>query len=428
LGFIALDLDPGATDEPDPGIVFPSRVPSEEPMAEDKSKKPKIDLKARLGKTSQGAAPAGIAPIAPTPSATGSQPPPAASADGTPVPQVVPPPSLKPTGIAPPPGIAPAGISLPPFARPAQPQPKAKPVSAEQQTIKVEVSEEVEAQRKKARRNVVIAGVIASVVGLAIGFLAGGRSESTGRASRAVKGAGALEADVKTATQKLKEFGAVLDQGLDDLDHKKYPGDLLTALSSTQIPFDETKFEGKYVGDLPPKTMRLLFSYTRGVADVNDKKDSLKNLLGILKPDVEKAWAEEKKPVFNLSVIFKGGGDKTTVELVRNKEPFEIDKWPADYTVIGKEVREGRRVDADKKVTRWVKGDLTGSSPIAMPVDPASSNDFTNERVVLQLKKGILDIKTMLEGDKSNPQAETSGLLKDGDVLNAQLNEISLKK
>ncbi len=399
-------------------------------MAEDKSKKPKIDLKARLGKSSQGAAPAGIAPVMPAPSAPGSQPPPAVSADGTPVPVPPPPTSLKPTGIAPPPGIAPAGISLPPFGpRPVQQAaPKAKPVSAEAQTIKVEVSEEVEAQRKASRRNVVIGVAIASVVGIGIGFLAGGRSESTGRASRAVKGAGELDGLVKTATQKMKEFGAVLDQGLDDLDHKKYPNDLLNALAATQIPFDESKFEGKYVGDLPPKTMRLLFSYTRGVSDVNDKKDSLKNLLGILKPDVEKAWAEEKKPVFNLSVIFKGGGDKTMVELVRNKEPFETDKWPADYTVIGKEVREGRRVDADKKVTRWVKGDLTGSSPLAMPVDPSSSNDFTNERVVLQLKKGIVDIKQMLEGDKSNPQAETSGLLKDGDVLGAQLNDISLKK
>ncbi len=397
-------------------------------MAEEKSKKPKIDLKARLGKTVQGVAVPGMGPAMPAPSGSGSQAPPAVSADGTPLPVVPPPISLKPTGIAPPPGIGGGGISLPPFGPRPAPQPKAKPVSAEQQTIKVEIGEEIEAQRKQSRRNVIIAGSIAAIVGLGIGFFAGGRSESTTRSGHAVKGAGSLEADVKTASQKLKEFGAVLDQGLDDLDHKKYPGDLLTALAATQIPFDETKFDGKYVGDLPPKTMKLLISFTRGVSDVNDKKDGLKNLLGILKPDVERAWAEEKKPVFNLSVIFKGGGDKTTVELVRNKEPFETDKWPADYTVIGKEVREGRRVDADKKVTRWVKGDLTGSTPLSMPVDPSSSNDFTNERVVLQLKKGINDIKVRLEGDKSNPQAETSGIIKDGEVLNSQLNEISLRK
>ena len=166
-------------------------------MAEEKSKKPKIDLKARLGKTVHGVAAPGFAPPAPGPIGTGSQPPPAASADGTPVPIAPPPVSLKPLGIAPPPGIG-GGISLPSFGPRPAPQPKAPKPSAEQQTIKVEVSEEIEAQRKQSRRNVGIAGLLAAIVGLAIGFVAGGRNESTSRSSRAVKGAGALQADVKT--------------------------------------------------------------------------------------------------------------------------------------------------------------------------------------------------------------------------------------
>ena len=106
-------------------------------MADDKGKKPKIDLKARLGKTIQGG------PAVPLP-VPGSQPPPG---DGT----VPTPPPPRAAGIAPPPGLSP-GIPIPPFAQAkAQSVAPPKPTAA-QQTIKVEVGEEIHAERKKAKR------------------------------------------------------------------------------------------------------------------------------------------------------------------------------------------------------------------------------------------------------------------------------------
>src|SRR5262245_50319255 len=107
-------------------------------MAEEK-KKPKIDLKARLGKTVQGTAIPGATPAPPGVERTSAPPSggEAARADGTPVPvqspaaAIAPPPSIKPSGIAPPPGIG-GGIALPPFAR--QAAAKKEVVSAEAQT------------------------------------------------------------------------------------------------------------------------------------------------------------------------------------------------------------------------------------------------------------------------------------------------------
>src|SRR5690349_6962285 len=112
-------------------------------MAEEK-KKTKIDLKARLGKTQTGMG--GSVPL-PTPgpsapSQPGASSPPAA-ADGVPPPVVpIPTPSVRPSGGGLSPGISP-GIPLPPFAqRPSQREAAPKPTAA-QQTIKVEVGEEV---------------------------------------------------------------------------------------------------------------------------------------------------------------------------------------------------------------------------------------------------------------------------------------------
>ena len=139
-------------------------------MADDKTKK-KIDLKARLGKSTltgmtspaalpiPGPGPSGSG-LPPPDSGPGSSPSTAPGPAGTPIP--APTPSVRPPmpmGLAPPPGMS-TGIPLPPFApqsRPAAPK-EAKPTAA-QQTIKVEVGEEVHEQRKAATRNAAIAAV-----------------------------------------------------------------------------------------------------------------------------------------------------------------------------------------------------------------------------------------------------------------------------
>jgi hypothetical protein len=410
-------------------------------MAEDK-KKSKIDLKARLGKTQTLVggvnAPAVPLPVpGPAPSTSGSRPPPSdpsAVAAGAGLSPAVPPPMASPgsgsvrppppMGIAPPPGISP-GIPLPPFAQARQPQAVAKP-TAQQQTIKVDVGEEIERERKKSAQRALLAAAAGALVGAVIGFVAGGSSEKGGRFKEAAKGAGLIEKDVKAATAKMKELDDKLTEAGQKLNTKQFPEDLATALGGINIPFDASNLEGRQVGSLPGKALRNLLAFTSAVQDVNKSKDSLKNILSAAQAPITKSWKEEKEPMVNFSVLFRGEGqNKVVAELVPIKEPFSWKgEFPAGYTITKLENNK----PAEKKATRWTKGDLVASDPIGVPVDPKSMAGFTNEVLVQRLNKALYDIRQDLEGNKEDPTRETAGLLKDGEDLANELHKASLNQ
>jgi hypothetical protein len=398
----------------------------------DEKKKTKIDLKARLGKTTQVGlgtpgvpAPAGVTPPPPS-SEPGSNP---APATGTPLPTTTPaigsvrPPSV-PAGIpAPPSGLSP-GIPIPPFAQarrePARPEPKP---TAVQQTIKVEVGEEIHAERKKWRTRIILGAAAGAVVGLGLGWVAGGSSEKGDRAKAAARGAAALEKDVKTATDKLKELDAKLTDAAEKIKGKNFPDDLSTSLAGLTIPFDSTNLDGKGVNGMPTKLFKTVLAFTSGVENLNKSRESLKNLVGLAKDPMTKAWKEETTPVANFSVIFRNeGGKQMVAELVPNKEPFS---WkgdhPGSYTILK---LEGGKT-AEKKATRWVKGDLQGSDPIAIPIDPKTTAAFSSEVLIGRMTKALYDMRVELNGNKDNPTNETPGLIKMGEDLANDLNKAS---
>jgi hypothetical protein len=416
-------------------------------MAEEK-KKTKIDLKARLGKTVVGMsappqmpAPAPGIPGMPPQGMPGMPGMPSAPAPGIPgdrvsglpqppgsAPSAHPPPRPSaPLGIAPPPGLSP-GIPLPPFApqprqvRHAEPKP-----SAAQQTIKVEVGEEVEQERKKLRRQGALYAALAAVVALGVGWAIGGQQEASKRGYLAVAGAGALEKDVKVAHDKMQELTEKLGEAGTKLGNKTYPDDLATALGGINIPFDATNLEGKQVGSLQGKVLRALLAFTSGCQDLNTKKDALKNLITAAQAPITKSWKEEKDPLAGYSVLFRNDNGKAAAELVTNKEPFPWGKdWPGSFTVTKQENHR----PSDKKVNRWVKGDIlpANGDAMAIPVDPQSVAVFTSEEVVFKLGKALRDLREDLEGNKDNPQNEKSGLIKDGDDLANELHKIALAR
>lgn len=400
-------------------------------------KKTKIDLKARLGKTVAGGAGPAALPT-PIPSPTGSAtPPPMMSPDGTPVPMpssrpsapsAVPPSHAgtpvpaPPRGIAPPPGISP-GIPLPPFAPSARPAPvaAAKPTAA-QQTIKVEIGEEVEQERKKASKRTSLYAAIAAVVGIGIGFVAGGAKAQGDIGQRVNDGAKKLEPEVKDANDKMKDLSDKLTSASANINNKTFPDELNAALSSINVPFDSTHLEGRQVGNFPGKVQHMLYSYTTQVEDLNKKKDALKNLLGGLKEQVLKAWKEEKDPMANNAVTFQNLGGKTVAQLVSIKTPYAWGKDPDKITIL---IPGAQRAE-EKNATRWVKGDLTGSDPIAIPVDPKSMPATSNPANLLS--KAIYDMRLILEGNKNpdDPTHETPGILHDGDDLATELHKLAL--
>jgi hypothetical protein len=413
-------------------------------MSEEKSKKTKINLKDRLGKTmmgmqSPGALPAPIpGPSMPTPAVgtpiptdapqgdrvsvpSPSQPAPPAQ---TPIPMPRPSvPAARPSGIAPPPGMTASlspGIPMPPFGpQPRQAPPPAQPKpTAQQQTIKVEIGEEIEQERAKANKKSGIYAGLGAVLGIAIGFAIGQAKSSGDAGTRAVEGAKKVLTDVKAANEKLKELDDKLTAAGQSITEKKFPEDLAAALGAINIPFDETNIEGRGVGNMPAKLQRMVFTYTIQANDLNKKKDSLKNLLGALKDPVTKAWKEEKEPMTNFAVTFRQDGGKVVAEYVPVKDPF---KWGATdkdkFTVIKTE--QGR--PAEKNVARWTKGDLTPSDPVAIPVDPKTAPSAT--QTIGALSKALYDIRLVLEGNQDDPQNPKSGLMKDGDDLSAELQK-----
>ena len=125
-------------------------------------KKPKIDLKARLGKKSVSS------PSGPS----------------------IPPPIMG--------GSRPGGIPAPPFGAPQNSDPyssmmsSAPPPAPKPQAIKVEMSEEViHEQKKQLKKGYAIAAVTA-VLGAVVGFLIGGSSETSNQQKIAARDAGDL--------------------------------------------------------------------------------------------------------------------------------------------------------------------------------------------------------------------------------------------
>jgi hypothetical protein len=417
---------------------------SEEPMAEDK-KKSRIDLKARLGKTTTMVgtnAPAVPMPVpGPAPSTPGSVPPPsdsnhAAAAAAVGAPPVTstgsgsvrppPPPPPAALGIAPPLGMSP-GIPPPLFGHQPRPAPAATPKpTAAQQTIKVEVSEEVENARKKAGRWAIYAALAGALVGGVLGVVIGTNSERGGRLKEAARGASLLEKDVKAATEKMKELENKLTEAGQKLTSKQFPETLAADLGGINIPFDPTNLDGKQVGSLPTRILRNLLAFTSAVQEVNKSKDSLKNILSAAQGPITKAWKEEKEPVANFSVLFRGEGqNKMVAELVPNKEPFS---WKGDFPAGYSITKLENNKPAEKKATRWVKGDLVGTDPIVIPVDPKTTAAFTNEVLVQRLNLALRDIRQDLQGNKDDPTQETAGLIKDGEDLANELRKASLNQ
>jgi hypothetical protein len=399
-------------------------------MADDK-KKSKIDLKARLGKSSMsGAGGAGVPVPLPVPGAApGTTPIP--DADGAPVAAQAPQrsPSVRPpVGIAPPPGLSP-GIPVPPFAQQKQQAAPPKP-TAVQQTIKVEESEVIHTERKKAQKKIALYGALAALLGIGMGYLVGGAKANSDVGAKAVRTAGDLEKEVKGSNEKLTELATKLEDASKALQNKQFPDQAITDLGGLVIPFDADQLGNRIGGvAMPTKLVRPLVSYTVKVREVNDSKDKVKNFLSLAKASLEKYWKEEKEPVFNFSVVFAPDGSKgMQAELVPNKEPFPVGKdWPASYTILQTQRTQQGVKQAEKKANRWVKDALTGSDPIAIPVAPASVAAFSSEELISKLFAELRGLRKIIEGNKEDP-TDTGGLLKEGQSLADELRKASLAR
>jgi hypothetical protein len=403
-----LAADPAAAPFDAPEVL--AQAPTPAPEEAQPKKKRKIDLKARLSNVRAAGTMAGAAG-APTP-APGSDsaafPPPPASGS------VPPPKMMSGSGIAPP-------AALLAKARPAA-EKESRP-TAQQQTIKVEVGEEVLAERRKIRKRMALYGAIAAVVTALFGFFIG-QTKAQGDAQRlAVAGAGTIAKNIEESGVVLSELSDVLREATDLLGQEKYPAELGEKLKATHVPFNSELLTGKKIGGLPGSVLQGLLAYAGDVDRLNKRKDKLRNLLGMAKKPFEEYVAEKKKPMVRFSVLFTPQRKGMMAELAPLKQPFEEEAdWPDKTKVM--RLQRGKAAEAEAE--RWKKGELSGQTPLYIPVDQKTVAGFTSKRLIFDLKKALADTKDLVDGRQSQiPSEQTDGLFKDGEQLMAELKKVA---
>lgn len=392
-------------------------------MAEEK--KPKIDLKARLGKKTV---------TGPAPGAGGGAVPP-------------------PVGIP-----KPTGVPIPPFGQEEKPKKKKPKVdhsdpyaaissddagarAAEPQAIKVEMSEEVVKAQKKLRMFIGLAAVLAAIVGGLLGFVFGGRSQSAKVTEQTIKGAGELVSDIETANEQAETLNEIVGRIQKSLGKNEYPEKEIKELGGTRIEFDGTKLVGRGFGRFKASMAVQLLTYTSKAQEANDQKEKIQRLLAALRKPLEEYFEQKdpKKAKVKWGVIVFEDKHGPIVEMKQVPDPFlmkhegkvkvkvkkkgseeeeEVEKdyeYPEEFKfkIGGRDVKL-KRWDGKKSPTRKV-----------IPVDPSSHNAVCPSDIQTVLAKELSNMAEIMKGRKGRADDEKPGLVDTGETLLTQLKEIA---
>ncbi len=397
-------------------------------MAEEK--KPKIDLKARLGKTMTGGAVPPPAGGAVPPPAPGSIPPPISGA--TPVP--VPAPTVSSGRVSvPPPAVSP-GIPAPPFAQPrasapidnpfapkaaAAPAPPPKPAE-----IKLEVGAEATEAAKAKNKFIAIAGVAGVLAGVLIGSLVGKGVEVGNQDKAAREGAALLAKDVETSNAKIKELADKIKAAGESIKARKFPDSFASDLGGLNIPFDGDKLAGRGTGKYDSKTLTSLFQYTADVAALNARKDALKSLFTSQKAAIVSQLESAETPKIGYTVIVTRAEKGPVASLAPIKDPFKLQgDWPKEFTMQNLVSRQ------EMKVNRYDSGEpfSTKDKQFGIPLEPMSVGAAFPNDVSSRIQSEIAKTVQLLVGIQAatSDDDDKPGLIKNGEVLVASLKKIS---
>jgi hypothetical protein len=366
--------------------------------------KPKIDLKARLGKKTVS-----------TPGAA-SVPPPA----GLPRPQPSAPAAMpRPSAVPTPPAIAQqqAAQRIDPTNPYASMPRQSAPVQARPQEIRVDM-EEVRAAQRSGRGKVMALALVTAIVGGVMGFAFGGGSERAKGADAAIQGAKDLLKEVDDSNKQITDLAETLKSARTKLLQKgAYPQEEVTKLGAINIPLKSTSLADKSIGRFKRETLTMLIDFTAAVEEANDQKEGLQRLLSSasLKDYVE----EQKTPKVRWIGYVGGGPGGPWISL----EPLQKDKafpaatgWPAELEFKGEK-------DKIEKVKRYSSGDPTGSEPPFLPVNPQSQGGVCPSDVVGSLISQLMKMETVLRGDNT-PGVDKTGLIERGQKLSEMLKKI----
>jgi hypothetical protein len=374
-------------------------------MSEDK--KPKIDLKARLGKKTVSTPAAGPG---------GSIPPPA----GIP----------KPSGMG-------SGIPAPPFQshsvapRPAAPvvdpsnpygamQPSAAPIVAQAPAIRIDMSDDVMRAQQGGRTKILVLALVTALIGAGIGFTLGGASERGKGTDAAMQGAKDLTKEIEAANVKIEELANVLKSAKEKLGKAQFPEEEVTKLGALNIPFDGTNLSGKGIGRFKSDVLNLLIQFSTAAAEANDQKEKIQSVLSRNKKGVLEFLEGQTKPVVRWSVLVSSTPLGPVASMQPVPTPFLVESpdkkpWPESFDLM-----------ADKKkvtVKRYMKGEAAGQDPTFIPVDPGTQALVCPADVLFSIRRELSGMEEVLRGNPT-PGEEKTGLLESGQTLVKKLKQI----
>lgn len=369
-------------------------------MSEDK--KPKIDLKARLGKKTVSA---------PATGPGGSIPPPA----GIP----------KPSGV---------GIPAPPFqqshtARPAPMVDASNPYGAmepsvapraEPATIRIEMGDDVMRAQKGGKVKVLVLAMVTAALGGFVGFTVGGGAERGKGQDAALAGAADLSKEVEAANAKIEELANVLKAAKEKLGKSKFPEEEVSKLGALNIPFAGTNLSGKGIGRFKSDVLNMLITFASASTEANDQKEKIQNVLNRNKKGVQEFLDAQTKPVVRWSVMVSGSPFGPIASMQPVPAPFQIqsdDKkaWPESFKLM----------DGKKEVTikRYLKGEAASEDPTFIPVDPSTQTLVCPNDTLFSIRRELTGMEEVLRGNPT-PGEEKTGLLEQGQNLLKKLKDI----
>ncbi len=362
-------------------------------MAEEEKKKPKIDLRARLGKKTVG----GGNPSIPPPMATG------------------------------------ASIPAPPFASKAPEPAPAKPKFAEPQAIKIEMSEEVIQAQKKGKSRILAIAVGMAFVGGMIGFAIGGGQERNLKYEIALEGSKLLTEDIDKANVEIGKLAEALIEAKRGLSDGEYPEAAILKLADLSVPFDGTYLAGKGTGLMSGKINMALVDFAGKSSAANAQKERLHRVLTGSKTALTELLAQKEKPKFNWAVYVVPGPHGPMAAMKPVSKPFLINskekikdkdgkeqayKWPEELEYPTRE--KGKT----EKLKLYTDGNPVSRTPLLIPVEPTTQAAVCPNDTMVRLRGEIVKLEQLLKGDRTDPTNEKKGLTDLGTSLMEDLKAI----
>ena len=407
-------------------------------MADEK--KPKIDLKARLGKgAAGGATPPPAAAGIPAPAMANNVPAPAVAAPGPaavgkggglPVPPgipVGPPPNFKPSGLAlDPSNPLAAAVAPPAAARTAPPPPQPQRIEIDEMGVQV--------ARRGARKQGFIAGAVLAVVLGIVGYIAGDAQQTNKGRQKSVGDAKSLAGDVAKSKDQLKTIADKVEAGRNSLlKERKYPDQLAKELNGINVDFDGTKLAGVRFSGFPQDTTSGLIEYITAGKAVNDRKQAVATLITKLQKPITEQMAAGQKPQPVRYIVLLGGGKDPSgnpfAVLAPLTKPIELAnpgqiQLPAEFTATNP------INNANVTAPKYATGNLdkpAGVYVVPKSMDAACPSETVGQMAQLgsQLSRLIHDIRGEQAAAGGDVITETkAGLLERADKLVAGLNKV----